>query len=227
MAVQFEFYKNPVQDEEEGEACYHPRVINSQSISTQELAAEIHAATTYGKSEVEGMLMELSQCMEHHLREGRRVHLDGIGYFQVTLQATEPIHSTTARANKVKYKSVSFQTDKKLRSKLANMHLQRSKLKPHSASLSEAEIDQKLTAYFTTHPVLTRSAMQSLCHFTRSMAARHIQRLKRLGYIENIGLYTQPIYVACPGHYERLLKKDERYLNLRRFNREKDERYPV
>ena len=44
-------------------------------------------------------------------------------------------------------------------------HLRRSKYKPHSASLSEEEIDKKLTAYFATHPVLTRSNMQSLLLF--------------------------------------------------------------
>ena len=33
--------------------------------------------------------MELSRCMGNHLcSEGERVHLDGIGYFQITLQAT-------------------------------------------------------------------------------------------------------------------------------------------
>ena len=44
--------------------------------------------------------MELSRCMGNHLREGERVHLDGIGYFQITLQAAEPIHSLTTRADK-------------------------------------------------------------------------------------------------------------------------------
>lgn len=42
MAVQFEFYKNPVQGEEEGETSYHPRVVNFQHVTTQRLAAEIH-----------------------------------------------------------------------------------------------------------------------------------------------------------------------------------------
>jgi hypothetical protein len=70
MAVQFEFYKNPVQGEEEGETSYHPRVVNFQHVTTQRLAAEIHSATTFGKAEVEAMLMELSRCMGNHLREG-------------------------------------------------------------------------------------------------------------------------------------------------------------
>jgi len=34
---------------------------------------EIHMATTFGKAEVEAMLMELSRCMGNHLREGERV----------------------------------------------------------------------------------------------------------------------------------------------------------
>ena len=50
MAVQFEFYKNPVQGEEEGETSYHPSVVNYQHVTTQRLAVEIHSATTFGKS---------------------------------------------------------------------------------------------------------------------------------------------------------------------------------
>ena len=50
MAVQFEFYKNPVQGEEEGETSYHPRVVNFQHVTTRRLAAEIHSATTFGKA---------------------------------------------------------------------------------------------------------------------------------------------------------------------------------
>lgn len=73
MAVQFEFYRNPVQEEKEGEISYHPRVVNFQHVTTRKLAAEIHSATTFGKAEVEAMLMELSRCMGNHLREGQRV----------------------------------------------------------------------------------------------------------------------------------------------------------
>ena len=64
----------------------------------------------------------------------------------------------------------------------------------HDLSLSEEEIDKKLTAYFATHPVLTRSNMQSLCCFTQSMASRQIRRLKAKGNLQNIGKPTQPIH---------------------------------
>ena len=70
MAVQFEFYKNPVQGEEEGETCSNPRVVNFQHVTTQRLAAEIHSATTFGKAEVVGMLLVLSRCMGDRVRDG-------------------------------------------------------------------------------------------------------------------------------------------------------------
>ena len=203
MAIQFEFYKNPQPEKEGEEPSYHPRVVNFQHVTTQRLAKEIHMATTFGKAEVEAMLMELSRCMGNHLREGERVHLDGIGYFQITLQAAEPIHSLTTRADKVKLKSINFQADRDLKSLCMTTHLRRSKYKPHSASLSEEEIDRKLTEYFGTHPVLTRTNMQSLCSFTQSMASRQIRRLKAEGKLQNIGKPTQPIYVAGAGYYEK------------------------
>ena len=75
MAIQFEFYKNPQPEKEGKEPSYHPRVANFQHVTTQKLAREIHMATTFGKAEVEAMLMELSRCMGNHLCEGERVHL--------------------------------------------------------------------------------------------------------------------------------------------------------
>lgn len=203
MAIQFEFYKNPQPEKEGEEPSYHPRVVNFQHVTTKDLAAEIHMATTFGEAEVEAMLMELSRSMGNHLCKGERVHLDGIGYFQITLQTTAPVHSLTTRADKVKLKSISFQADKHLKSACITAHLQRSKHKPHSATLTEEEINKKLTEYFSTHTVLTRSDMQSLCHFTQSMASRHIRRLKAQGNLLNIGKPTQPIYVPAPGYYEK------------------------
>ena len=95
MAIQFEFYKNPQPEKEGEEPSYHPRVVNFQHVTTQKLAREIHMATTFGKAEVEAMLMELSRCMGNHLCEGERVHLDGIGYFQITLQTTYDVRNTS------------------------------------------------------------------------------------------------------------------------------------
>ena len=90
MAIQFEFYKNPQPEKEGEEPSYHPRVVNFQHVTTQRLAKEIHMATTFGKAEVEAMLMELSRCMGNHLREGERVHRTGSGIFKSHCKPPNP-----------------------------------------------------------------------------------------------------------------------------------------
>lgn len=82
-------------------------------------------------------------------------------------------------------------------------HVKRSKYKPHSATLTEEEIDIILKDYFATQTVLTRTNMQSICCFTQIMASRHIRRLKAQGNIQNIGKPTQPIYIPSPGYYDK------------------------
>ena len=91
------------------------------------------------------------------------------------------------------------------------VHVERSKLKPHSAVLSNDEIDKLLTNYFKSNPVLTRRDFQGLCGFTPTTAARQIKRLKEEEKkLKNINTYYNPIYVPMPGYYGKAeIKTDE------------------
>ena len=204
MAILFDWYEDPrPSDKQQGKRTLHPRIRYNGTIGTDLVRHRIQERCSLTETDVTAVLDALSHILGEELADGKQVHLDGIGYFQITLQATEPVHSLTTRADKVKLKSINFQADRDLKSLCMSTHLRRSKYKPHSASLSEEEIDKKLTAYFATHPVLTRSNMQSLCSFTQSMASRQIRRLKAKGNLQNIGKPTQPIYIPTPGHYEK------------------------
>ena len=50
--------------------------------------------------------------------------------------------------------------DKELKGELCHMKFQRSKIRPHSANLSEVEIDMKLTEYFAENQIITRKDFQ-------------------------------------------------------------------
>ena len=102
MAIQFEFYKNPQPEKEGEEPSYHPRVVNFQHVTTQRLAKEIHMATTFGKAEVEAMLMELSRCMGNHLREGERVHRDRVFSNHIASRRTHTLTYYPCRQSETK-----------------------------------------------------------------------------------------------------------------------------
>lgn len=211
MAIQFELYKTPHPKDEEGKETYHARVVNFQHIDTDYLAKEIQIATSLTQGDVKSVLDSLSHFMGDRLREGESVHLDGIGYFQIKLNSKEPITSPKLKANQIKLKAnISFKADIKLKKSVSVVHLERSKLKPHSASRSNEEVDKLLTNYFNNNPILTRSDFQRLCGFTPTTAARHIKRLKEEKKLKNIHTYYNPIYMPMPGYYGMAeIKEDE------------------
>lgn len=211
MAIQFELYKTPHPKDEEGKETYHARVVNFQHIDTDYLAKEIQIATSLTEGDVKSVLDSLSHFMGDRLREGESVHLDGIGYFQIKLNSKEPITSPKLKANQIKLKAnINFKADIKLKKSVSVVHLERSKLKPHSASRSNEEVDKLLTNYFSNNPILTRSDFQRLCGFTPTTAARHIKRLKEEKKLKNIHTYYNPIYMPMPGYYGMAeIKEDE------------------
>ena len=204
MAIQFELYKTPRPKDETDKATYHARVVNFQHIDTDYLARQIQTATSLTEGDVKSVLESLSHFMGQRLREGESVHLDGIGYFQIKLNSQEPITSPKLKANQIKLKAnISFKADIKLKKSVSVVHLERSKVKRHSASRTNEEVDKLLTNYFSNNSILTRPDFQGLCNFTATTAARHIRRLKEEKKLQNINTYYNPIYAPMPGYYGR------------------------
>ena len=147
---------------------------------------------------MEELKNEVAQC----LLEGKKVHVDGLGFFQVTLSCEEEIRNPKdKRVHRVKLKAIKFKADKELKGELCHMKFQRSKIRPHSANLSEVEIDMKLTEYFAENQIITRKDFQYLCGMTQITAYRHIKRLMAEKKLQNKGTIYQPIYTPVPGNY--------------------------
>ena len=182
MAIQFELYKSPNPKDEEDKELYHARVVNFQHIDTDYLAKEIQQATSLTEGDVKAVLESLSHFMGSRLRE--------------------PITSPKLKANQMKLKAnIGFKADKKLRSSVSVVKVERSKLKLHSVPRSNEEIDRLLTAYFSNNQILTRSDFQGLCKLTLTTAARHIKRLKEEKKLQNINTRQSPVYIPMPGYY--------------------------
>lgn len=202
MAILFEWYENPVAPHQPKKKRLHARIILNGKVETRELRAIIQKRSSLSEADVSAVLDALNDVMGDELREGRQVHLDGIGYFYPSLECTEEITPDTPRRNeKVKLKAIQFRSDQKLKDSIGPVKLQHSKYSRHSGNLSEVEIDMRLKEYFTTHQVLTRRSFQGLCGLTKTTATDRLRKLREAGKLKNIGLRTQPIYVPMPGYY--------------------------
>ena len=195
MSIEYDFYRNP-NSQGTDKKRYHARVVSSDRISTDELAEEIQKECSLTITDVNAVLIALGDKLVKHLGDGSKVHLEGIGYFQVNLQCKEEVRTTrSVRSDNVEFKSVSYRADNELKKHLKKQKIQRSQTKIHSVEMTEEEIDQKLTDYFKTNDTLTRSQFEVLCTQVKSTAHRILQKLVKDGKLKNVSTKQHPVYM--------------------------------
>ena len=201
MSIQYEFYRNP-NSQGTKKKRYHARVVPAGRISTDDLAEEIQKECTLTVADVKSVLIALADKMSEHLGEGRKVYLEGIGYFQVNLRCKEEVRTISGiRSENIEFKSVSFRADIDLKKNLKERKIRRSRNKPHSMPMTEKEIDEKLTEHFSNNPILTRRDFQFLCVQVKPTACRILKKLVEDGKLKNISTPHSPVYVPDNGHY--------------------------
>lgn len=196
MGILFDFYETPSPTGEEGQVEYHARPILNGRVGTEKLVEIIHGRSSSSRGDILSILRNLSQVLFEQLQEGKRVHIDGVGYFSVTLRCAGKIMTREdMRADRVGVNTVKFRIDKRMKNGLRQVKTERIKLDVHSARLSVEEIDERLATYFNESPILTRRSFQLLCGMTQVTAFRHIHRLLEEGKIKNINTPRNPVYV--------------------------------
>lgn len=201
MSLHYEFYRNPQSDKEE-QGTYHPRVVTTGKVDTEQLARDIQQECSLTRSDVKAMLAALADKMAQYLSEGKRVYLEDIGYFKVNLQSNQEITAIDDKGvGKVLFKSISFRADERLKKAMKRTKIHRSNLKQHSMLMSEEQIEAKLTEYFATNPVITRRQFQFLCQLLKPTACRIIKRLADEGKLKNIASKRNPVYMPVEGYF--------------------------
>ena len=201
MSIEYDFYLNP-NSQGTNKKRYHARVVSSNRVSTDELAEEIQSECSLTITDVKAVLIALGGKLANHLGKGSKVYLEGIGYFQVNLHCKEEVRTMHAvRSETVEFKSVSFRADTNLKESLKKKKIRRSKNKPHSMPMTEAQMDEKLTEHFALNPILTRRDFQFMCQQVRSTACRILRKMVEAGKLKNISTARNPVYVPDNGHY--------------------------
>lgn len=201
MAVKFDFYKTPIPADRMQKKRYHARVAAYNTVSTDYIVKDIQEKCSLTKGDVLAALSALSSSLAYHLGNGQRVHLRGIGYFQVTLQCPETRDPKETHAQNVRFKSVKYIADQPLKDELKTLKTERTRQCRHSTTQSDVRIDMKLKDYFSENKIMTRKDFERACHLTRTTACRQLKRLKEEGKLQNINTRVNPVYVPAPGYY--------------------------
>lgn len=194
MPVNYDFYKNPKLADKDERTHLHARVVPKGTVSSDELAEEIHDRSTLSTADITATLVALADITAEKLRDGQRVYIKGIGYLQMTLQCPPVESESEIRAESVRFKSVAFRPDAQLKERLSTTHFVRQADKSHSKNYSTEEIDRLVARHFQQNETLARNQFEALCGLTYSTAVRHLKRLREEGKIINIASQKHPLY---------------------------------
>lgn len=196
MAIKFDLYKTPVPSNLSKKGSKHARIVGGRTVETTELSKYIQKHCTLTAADIKGTLAALSEVIAEKLKQGDRIHLEGVGYFQMTLGCEKTSNPENICAGNVHFKSVKFRADSFLKEEMnTEVSFVRSEEKQHSEKLSDAAIDKKLISFFKDAQCLTRLRFERLCGFTKPMALKHLKRLVEDGKLENVGTPHNPTYM--------------------------------
>lgn len=89
MAVSFELYQTPMPEDKKNKTRYHARPVSFGTVSSEKVIARIHNRCTLRKSDIVAALNELKMELANCLKDGQKVHIEGLGYFQRSLSCEE------------------------------------------------------------------------------------------------------------------------------------------
>lgn len=201
MSAEYDFYKNPIPAGSNRKPRLHARIVTRGTTDTEKLAEDVHSRCSLSTADVMAALVSLSEIIVERLQEGERIHIKGLGYFQMTVKCPPVKTEKEIRAESIRFKSVAFRPEAELKKELNNTQFVRARYKSHSSKYSEIEVDGLLTGYFLKHDYILRVEFQRLCGFTKGTANRRLAELIKAGKLKKEGLYRFPIYVPVQGYY--------------------------
>ncbi|MDH6303638.1 putative histone-like DNA-binding protein [Parabacteroides sp. PF5-5] len=202
MGLNYDFYQNPLPKSGNRKARLHARVIPQGTIDLEEIAELIHESNTMTTADVKGVLAALTRLMSKKLLNGYRIHLEGLGYFQLTLSCPPIETPKEIRAESVRVKSVTYRPDTIMKKEFGKAHCNRVKEKSHSSNYSETEIDKILATYFMDNTYITNRQFQRICALTPSTAYRKLTQLMAAGKLKRSPLH-KTLYEPTKNHSQQ------------------------
>ena len=112
MAILYDWYENPGESDDSEEKGLHPRIFLNGKVGTDKLCRMIHGRSSLSVGDVKNAFEMLAQICGEELREGREVHIEGLGYFAPILRSTQKVtRSTKNKWLKMELKTIGFRPD--------------------------------------------------------------------------------------------------------------------
>lgn len=191
MKIKFSVHANPLKDEE-GRTTYQVRQDTLGTMDTKGLEAELALHQLQNNFTLGGAVEWLSKQLVAQMNFNRRVHLNGIGTFTLTIGLKPVVEEDGTKhkrivtdpnditGNELEVTGVTFVPDKELmdRAKSELVYFEHAAPRGsvgHSDDYTEEEMRQQIIGWFAENDYLTRPLMSKMWHLTKYKAEKWLQ----------------------------------------------------
>lgn len=199
MAVKYDFFKIP-DLVSEGKTKYSARTILSGEVDMERIADVVASRCTMKQADVRGVWDAMLRIIKEELQNGKRIHLDGLCYLNLSAQSPMVRSTKEIRAESILCRDIKYRTEKELKRTLRHTRFERQSGK-HSSEISDIEIDGILREYFKYNAYITRKEFARLCKLSPTTAMRKIKDLVQNDKLSHPGSRNSGFYFPVPGGY--------------------------
>lgn len=183
----------------EGHGQRYVSLRQAEPMNAEQMEREIESATTLTAADVRGVLAVLHDMIVRDLSQGRRVHLDGIGYLSLSAGlalAADDGHKVTGKD--VYLRGVNFRPEDRLVDAIrGNVSFRRGKRASKSAAYTADELWEKVKAYISIHRFITVNAMREQFALSRRKASDGLAAMVADGRLVKAGSQRRQIYLLA------------------------------
>ena len=168
----------------------------AEPLNAGQVEQEIESATSLTAADVRGVLTVLRDMIVRDLSQGRRVHLDGIGYLSLSAGlALAGDDDRKVTGKDIYLRGVNFRPEDKLVSTIrGNVSFRCSKRSSKSAAYTSDELWGKVKAYLSTHRFITVNVMREQFALSRRKASEGLTAMVAAGRLVKEGTPRHPVY---------------------------------
>lgn len=201
MTAKYNLYENPDPKKTGKPQPLHARIVPSGKVESAQLYELAARGSTYNASELSAAMELVTETLLTQLKEGKTVELGKLGTVSLTLKCRPVMDKKEIRSSSVEVKDLSLRTSKKIKEKLKTICLERNPPSGGSISVTPAQIDKALTAFFTDNLFITTKEYQHITGCKHTKALKELNGLIAEGRIHREGTRSCSIYLPVAGNF--------------------------
>lgn len=199
MAINIEWQVKPPAKKEDKQQLF-PRIIDSETVGEKQLAELMASHGSLTRGNAEAALSDMAEVMADLLREGKTIHIPGVGSFKLSIGTDAEIHpDSDRRMQSIKVRGVSFHPDQEFMDAIGRPAFHWKPTTGVAIAPSVSQLIPRLKVYFQTHDSLTRPAFEQLFGLKRTTAYIRLKQLEEMGVIQAVGSGKGTKYVSGKG----------------------------